>query len=69
MTNQTDTSSQKFTLANLFDFTVDYWLKSSEATGYRGLQDELELYELMDMDASGKLDTDVDMAEAVLMSQ
>ena len=70
--NQTDTSSQKFTLANLFDFTVDYWLKSSEATGYRGLQDELELYELMDMDASGELDTDVDidgMAEAVLMSQ
>jgi hypothetical protein len=32
----------------------------------------LELYELMDMDASGKLDTDVDvdgMAEAVLMAQ
>jgi len=70
--DQTAASPQTFTLARLFDFTVDYWLKSSEATGYRGLQDELELYELMDMDASGELDTDVDvdgMAEAVLMSQ
>jgi hypothetical protein len=61
-----------FTLPNLFDFSVDYWVKASEATGNRGLQDELDLYELMDLDASGELDTDVDvdgMAEAVLTSQ
>ena len=70
--DQTVASPQNFTLASLFDFTVDYWLKSSKVTGYWGLQDELELYELMDMDASGELDTDVDvdgMAEAVLMAQ
>jgi hypothetical protein len=41
-------------------------------TGNWGLQDELELYELIDLDASGELDTDVDvngMAKAVLASQ
>jgi len=65
-------STLSFTLAELFDFSVDYWVQSSEATGNRGLQDELELYELVDLDASGELDTDVDvdgMAEAVLSSQ
>ena len=65
-------STLSFTLADLFDFSVDYWVKASEATGNRGLQDELDLYELMDLDASGELDTDVDvdgMAEAVLTSQ
>jgi hypothetical protein len=63
-----------FTLADLFDFSDDYWVKSSEATGNRGLQDELDLYdsELVDLDALGELDTDIDvdgMAEAVLTSQ
>jgi hypothetical protein len=64
-------STLLLTLANLFDFSVDYWVKASEATGNRGLQDELDLYELIDLDASGELDTDVDvdgMAEAVLTS-
>jgi hypothetical protein len=61
-----------FTLANLFDFSVDYWVKSSEATGNRGLQDGLDMYVLIDLDALGELDTDVDvdgLAEAVLTSQ
>lgn len=37
----------------------------------RGLQDELEFYELLDLDASGELDTDIAVdgrSEAVLMS-
>jgi hypothetical protein len=65
-------STLSFTLANLFDFSVDYWVKASKATGNRGMQNELDLYELIDLDASGELDTDVDvngMAEAVLTSQ
>jgi hypothetical protein len=67
-------STLSLTLANLFDFSVDYWVKASEATGNRSLQDELDsldLYELIDLDASGELDTDVDvdgMAEVVLTS-
>jgi hypothetical protein len=64
-------------LSDLFDFTVgSYWSQTVESTGTRGLQDELEFYELLDtMDASGELDVDVDvdvgvdgMSEAVLMS-
>ena len=59
-------------LSDLFDFTVEYWSQTAESTGMRGLQDELEFYELLDsMDASGELDTDVvvdGMSEAVLMS-
>ena len=64
-------STLSFTLTSLFDFSADYWVKSSEATGSRGLQDEVELYELADLDASGELDTDFDVdaiAEAVLTS-
>jgi hypothetical protein len=44
-------STLSFSLANLFAFSVGYWVKSSEATGNRGLQDELDLYELIDLDA------------------
>jgi hypothetical protein len=58
-------------LSDLFDFTVGYWSQTVESTGMRGLQDELEFYELLDLDASGELDTDVavdGMSEAVLMS-
>lgn len=60
-------------LSELFDFTVGYWLETTESTGFRGLQDELEFYELldMDMDGSDEQDTDVPvdgMSEAVLTS-
>lgn len=64
--------TQLFNLSDLFDFSSEHWVRSSEAAGNRGLQDELDLYELIDLDASGELDTDVDvdgMAEAVLTSQ
>jgi hypothetical protein len=58
-------------LLELFDFTVEYWIKTAELTGSRGLQDELEFYELLDMDGSGEQDTDImvdGMSEAILMS-
>ncbi|KAF8488358.1 hypothetical protein F5888DRAFT_1623130, partial [Russula emetica] len=64
-------TASRIKLAELFDFTVGYWSKTAKSTGSRGLQDELEFYELLDMDTSGELDTDVavdGMSEAVLMS-
>ncbi|KAF8496685.1 ribonuclease H-like domain-containing protein [Russula emetica] len=64
-------TASRIKLSELFDFTVGYWSKTVESIGSRGLQDELEFYELLDMDASGELDTDVavdGMSEAVLMS-
>ena len=64
-------SSIPLALKDLFDFNIDYWQSSSEVAGTRGLQDELEFYELLDLDASGEQDTDIavdSMSEAVLMS-
>ena len=50
---------------------LKYWQNSSNAAGTHGLLDELEFYELLDLDASGEQDTDItidNMSEAVLMS-
>jgi hypothetical protein len=71
MESRPSPTASRIKLSELFDFTVGYWSKTAESTGLRGLQDELEFYELLDMDASGELDTDVavdGMSEAVLMS-
>ena len=40
-------------LSELFDFGVEYWMGMAEMTGCRGLQDELEFYEPLDLDGSG----------------
>lgn len=69
--SHTSPTASPIKLSELFDFTVGFWSKTAESTGLRGLEDELEFYELLDMDASGELDTDVavdGMSEAVLMS-
>jgi len=38
---------------DLFDFTQSYWVDSYSKLAMRGLQDELELCELLDLDAEG----------------
>jgi hypothetical protein len=40
-------------IKDLFDFTQSYWVDSYSKLPMRGLQDELELYELLDRDAEG----------------
>lgn len=40
-------------IKDLFDFTKSYWVKAYSKLAMRGLQDELELYELLDLDAEG----------------
>jgi hypothetical protein len=40
-------------IKNLFDFTQLYWVEAYDKLAMRGLQDELELYELLDLDADG----------------
>ncbi|KAH9162790.1 ribonuclease H-like domain-containing protein [Lactarius sanguifluus] len=51
-------------IRNLFDFTQLYWVEAYEKLAMRGLQDELELYELLDLDAEG--DTVENEADDVL---
>jgi hypothetical protein len=40
-------------IKDLFDFTQSYWVEAYDKLAMRGLQDELELYELLDLDADG----------------
>ena len=40
-------------IRDLFDFTQSYWVEAYDKLAMRGLQDELELYELLDLDADG----------------
>jgi len=40
-------------IKNLFDFMQSYWVEAYGKMAMQGLQDELELYELLDLDADG----------------
>ena len=40
-------------IRDLFDFTQSYWVEAYGKLAMQGLQDELELYELLDLDADG----------------
>jgi len=40
-------------IKDLFDFTQSYWVEAYGKLAMRGLQDELELYELLNLDADG----------------
>ena len=40
-------------IRDLFDFTQSYWVEAYDKLAMRGLQDEVELYELLDLDADG----------------
>ncbi|KAF8578694.1 hypothetical protein K439DRAFT_1648725 [Ramaria rubella] len=46
-------SSLSIPLTDLFDFSQIYWIEAYEKLAMHGLQDELELYELFDLDADG----------------
>jgi hypothetical protein len=51
----------KIPLMDLFDFTRTQWVKKYEDSGQVSFDRELELYDLVDMDADGIVD-DVDSA-------
>jgi len=40
-------------LQQLFNFSDDTWTKLTEGIGMRSLDDELEFYELVELDAEG----------------
>lgn len=46
-------------IAKLFDFTKKFWIPSHERTASRSLDEELELYELLDLDAPGEEDINI----------
>lgn len=50
----------KVEIADLFDFSTNYWGEYEQRTGSISLDEEMELYELLDLDASGHADLDLD---------
>lgn len=55
-------TSVKVLLKNLFDFSNAYWVRADARISKRSLDNELELYQLLDLDAEGDLD-DFDAAD------
>ena len=47
------TQSLSIPIKDLFDFTLPYWVEAYEKLAMRGLQEELELCELVDLVAEG----------------
>lgn len=46
----------KIRISDLFDFRNDYWKAALKDASIRSLAEEMELYELVDLDAEGELD-------------
>ena len=46
------------TISDMFDFQNSYWIRAFKGSLMRGLMEEMELHELLDMDAEGEIDSD-----------
>ena len=56
-------------ISTIFDFDNEHWTRSMRGVAIRGLAEEMELYELVDLDAEGEIDPDYsvhDMMQATL---
>lgn len=49
----------KIPLWDLFDFNNMFWKKVSQTSSMRSLSDEMELHQLLDLDAEGELDDEI----------
>jgi hypothetical protein len=48
-------------ISELFDFNKGHWVSTHERSASRSLNEELELYELLDLDAPGEEDVDLEI--------
>src|SRR6266576_576789 len=53
-------------ISDMFDFQNGYWTRAFQDSLMRGLMEEMELHELLDMDAEGEIDSDYADNEANL---
>ncbi|KAF9049172.1 ribonuclease H-like domain-containing protein, partial [Panaeolus papilionaceus] len=51
---------RKRTIVDLFDFASQGWVAFQQASAAGSVEDEMELYELLDLDADGEFDYDLD---------
>lgn len=52
-------------IRDLFDFTNDSWTVISKAVTMRGLEEEMELYDLIDLDAAGEDDEELEEQDGI----
>ena len=57
----TQTSEMTIQICQLFDFGSSHWVSQHERSASRSLDEELELYELLDMDAAGEEDVNLEI--------
>lgn len=55
------TIRQRVTIKELFDFSCPHWAERYVKQPMRSFDEELALYELLDMNADGEADVDVDV--------
>ena len=53
------TSNLPISLEDLFDFNQDYWVSHHQRTSHCSLNEEMEVYSLLDADLPGEEGTDV----------
>lgn len=51
------------TISNLFDFEAKAWVDAFARSSIRSFEEELELYEMLDLDAEGEEDIDLNVDE------
>jgi hypothetical protein len=51
-------------LVELFNFTEPYWISQYERAAQRTFDEELELYELLDLDAEGEEQANIDVDDS-----
>jgi hypothetical protein len=52
-------------LVELFNFMDPYWISQYEQAAWHSFDEELELYELLDLDAEGKDQADIDVDDSM----
>jgi hypothetical protein len=52
-------------MIDLFDFSKDHWVKFQEASAVGSLEEELELYQLLDLDVPGDPELDLDLNDSI----
>lgn len=52
-------------ISDLFTFTLTPWVEKNARTQKNGFDEELELFELLDLDADGDVDGDIPLDEAM----
>lgn len=56
-----ETIGRQLSIAELFDFTATHWANEFDQAGQRSFDEELGLYELLDLDGEGEDDVDIDI--------